>query len=363
MTNTILRLIFPFSNDSHNAKKNSNQITNRMSGNSMTNENTIPESDTSTLKAPKKSSQLLRPSKPEYDTKAICLLISDHKNINPIHNRNLLFQCALTVAANDTSIPTNRTHNGTVTIITPSKWEKLPDCYVLGMRISLDNIEQIMISNRIQFVYPKTYEELIMYLTSLHSTNQKNKTLYILENLDYFLSTNERRYKEMARESINDRTCANDTTINIHESYQIQYDKQGQMLTKLFGVIQSFIAYENNPSTNDLLTSNDLISQVQSNTPFCKFLINVTTSIAQLTNRPQQLKLYMWVDEVWVMSKESAQDGMLNDKSSKQNQLNRQHNVISCTQIEKNSFEERKLVFYYDVGLKSYVFKHWDVVS
>ena len=134
------------------------------------------------------------------------------------------------------------------------------------------------------------------------------------------------------------------------------------MLTKLFGVIQAFIAHENNRSTNDLLTSHDLLSQVQSNTPFCKFLINVTTSMAQLTNRSQQLKLYMWVDEVWVMSRESAHDGTFNDKSCKQNQLNRQHNLISCTQIEKNSFEGRKLVFYYDVGLKSYVFKHWDVV-
>ena len=33
-----------------------------------------------------------------------------------------------------------------------------------------------------------------MYLTSLHSTNQKNKEMYILEDLDYFLSTNEKQY-------------------------------------------------------------------------------------------------------------------------------------------------------------------------
>lgn len=277
-----------------------------------------------------------------------------------MHNRNLLFQCALTVASNDTSIPTAVSHKGTVTIITPNKWSKLPDCYVLGMRIGSDNIEQIMISNRIQFVYPKTYEELIMYLTSLHSTNQRNKTMYILENLDYFLSTNEKQYILTAGESIKDRTFANDTTINLHENYHIQYDKQGQMLTKLLVIIQSFLRHENNLPNNDSFASEDLSNPASSTTPLCKFLINVTTSFAPIASRPQQLMLYMWVDEVWVMSKESTYDETLNDKNRKANHLSRQRNLISCMYIHPNSFES-KLIFYYDVGLKSYVFKSWDV--
>ena len=353
MANSILRLIFPFSNYTRNEKEKSTQQEHNIIEDIATNKNSQDQANVPW------TSQEAPISTNKNDSKSICLLISDHANIDPIHNRNLLFQCALTVAANDNSNRTAFSHKGTVTIITPRKWDKLPECYVLGMRIGSDNIEQTMMSNRIQFVYPKTYEELIVYLTSLHSTNQKSKEMYILEDLDYFLSTNEKQYIQTVGGYLNDTTHANDTTINLGNN-QITQDKQGQMLTKLLAVTRNFLAYELKTGDNDTHLSEDMLSPVDSNKRTCKFLINVTTSFIQIAHRQKQLKMYMWVDEVWVMSTENAKDTSLNAETIKQNRLNRKHNLISCTYVHPNSLE-RKLIFYYDIGLKSYVFKTWDI--
>ena len=226
MADSILQLIFPLSSGVSNVNRKSIQQTSTKQVNLERDKvsldvSAIPCASKETLQ----NSQISL-SKSKDDSKSLCLLISDQKNVEPFHNRNLLFQCALTVATNEnSSIPTSSARNGTVTIITPNKWDALPDCYVLGMRISSDNIERIMISNRIKFVYPKTYEELIIYLTSLHSTNQQNQTMYILEYLDYFLSTTEKQYIQRSRNNIHNETGANDTSVIIHENNQLDQSK------------------------------------------------------------------------------------------------------------------------------------------
>ena len=359
MTDSILQLMFPLSNDEHNVnRKLDHQTSTKV--NLVTNEVSLDGSDVSY--GSKQNSHLAPISKSKDGSKSFSFLISDQENVEPFHYRNLLFQCALTVAANKSSIPMGQAKNGTVTIITPKKWDTLPDCYVLGMRISSDNIEKIMISNRIKFIYPKTYEELIIYLTSLHSKTQQNQTMYILENAEYFLSTNEKKYIQRTTNNFNDTINANETSVNIYENNPINSEKQSQMLTKLLAVIHNFLSIENSRySMNDSLASEDMISQEQTNGPVCRFIVNVTTSLSQIVSRSQQLKLFLWVDEVWIISKENSKNDLLRDKSSKLKKQNNQQYDMSCTNVRPD-FKERKLIFYYDIGLKSYAFKKWDVV-
>ena len=288
-----------------------------------------------------------------------CVLVSCQSSSHEDgHRRNLIFQCALTIATQNNQDSKGMSEKQTVTIIAPKKWEELPTVFVHGMGITPDVVEKIMINNRIKFVHPKTYEELITYMTALPSSNETTQNMFILEDIEYYLNTNEEQFMRDAlnRESSSkEKLDATYASMHLNDTVAPQRDLYLPRLTKVLSVIQKLLSTENkkfktNHSVDDLLNEDGM------RIPKCRFLANYTPSLAHAMNREQLIKLYIWADEVWIFSKESPKSTIGDHKTSNLSLASRKKLCLSYTFLDINSYDT-KCDFYHDLTKNYYVIK------
>ena len=288
------------------------------------------------------------------------LVSSQIPKIETVHQRNLLFQCALTIASKKIyDISTASKDRQTVTIITPQRWDNLPNNFVCEMEITSDAIEQVMMSNRIKFVYPKTYEELIIYLAALSGNNERKGNVFILEDMEYYLNTNEKTYIQ-EEEISKDALDLNNTSIYTHQTTEAKNVKYLQRLTKLMAIIRNILSFENRQNQTTTLTNAEQAINVPK-FPICRFVVNLSSSADHTLSPPELLKLYMWIDEVWILSSENS-NTIADDHEIPRTSLSKIKRLnMSFALINQNTLHS-KCNFYYDERKKCYLFKSIDVV-
>ena len=371
MSNSMLNLIFPFGENatdknkkleksSHSSEIRAEQID--LSGIKLrvfrgTEKTTHDTQDDVVLK----TSQSIDNPGNKNSVGRFCVLVSCQSSSHEDgHRRNLIFQCALTVATQNNQGSKTTSEKQTVTIIAPKKWEELPSVFVHGMEITPDVVEKIMINNRIKFVHPKTYEELITYMTALPSSNEIAQNMFILEDIEYYLNTNEEQFMRDAsnRESSSkEKLDATYTSMHLNDTVAPQRDLYLPRLTKVFSVIQNLLSTENKKFiANHSADVDDLLNEDSMRIPRCRFLANYTPSLAHAMNREQLLKLYIWADEVWIFSKESPKSTLGDHKTSNLSLASRKKLCLSYTFLDINSYDT-KCDFYHDLTKNYYVMK------
>ena len=354
MSNSMLNLIFPFGENatdknkkleksSHSSEIRAEQID--LSGIKLrvfrgTEKTTHDTQDDVVLK----TSQSIDNPGNKNSVGRFCVLVSCQSSSHEDgHRRNLIFQCALTVATQNNQGSKTTSEKQTVTIIAPKKWEELPSVFVHGMEITPDVVEKIMINNRIKFVHPKTYEELITYMTALPSSNEIAQNMFILEDIEYYLNTNEEQFMRDAsnRESSSkEKLDATYTSMHLNDTVAPQRDLYLPRLTKVFSVIQNLLSTENKKFiANHSADVDDLLNEDSMRIPRCRFLANYTPSLAHAMNREQLLKLYIWADEVWIFSKESPKSTLGDHKTSNLSLASRKKLCLSYTFLDINSYD------------------------
>ena len=372
MTNSMLNLIFPLMENIEDGKNMQKESLTHVSTNAIniitinkrlfgpTDETTSLMSDEPLMYNSQENSKVTG----DVDLGAFCLLISPKTStLESFHQRNLLFQCALTIASKKTcdSSASNK-RKLAVTIISPQRWDDLPKNYVRGMENDSNVIEQALISNRINFVHPKTYEELIIYLMALSSYSDHNRHMFILDDMDYYLNTNEKIFTQNANGPLKEKHDSTNTSILNTEAVDPNSEQYWHRLTKLMAVIQSFLNFENKkPLIHLSPTVDEILNDTGIKDPKCRFLASFAPSLARTLNRTHLLKLYLWVDEIWVLSSDNSSD-MGNDKQiNHASKLSKRHNMI-YSYIDINSIDH-KCHFYYDTNKGYYLFKSFNIAK
>ena len=290
-----------------------------------------------------------------------CLLVSEPASSefeSSFHLTNLLFQAAVTTAKTNRSScdgltstePALLPHSKqNVTIITPKVWEKLPTDFVDG--VVENDIEQTLTSNRINFVYPKTYEELIIYIMALSSNPpQTNRNLFIIDDIDYYINQTEKLY--LRANMVGGTSMANDTTM-IASSNDRESSKK--LLTKLLAIIHGFLLHHNRTTAVTRNCENQQnISSTQNGRKHatdCKFFVGYSPTNVQILTSKELNKLHMWMDEVRTLSpREEIQKDLSNENAGGVDNVK----SMTCTRVDEST-ASRQIFFVHNKIAHCYV--------